>query len=411
MKTKTKVAAILENAILIDLSVFIIFAPFSKHAVKTAFWIAVVLWVLISIVKFGAKFCKHLIPATPLNKALLFFFSALIVSTVFSKDFGHSQSVFFERYLVYLIFFLIGSRLAGKRRNLFILTGAFFLGSLLIGTGMIWDYIHLSGDRFLYTCFGRGFHVAFYLVLYICLSSAIVFFAENKLLKAGGLMILLLLLPGLIFHASRTAWITVLAMILVMSFIKNRKLLLCLFAALITGILLLSPLLKQRLPLLGERAVAIFDPVTWRGGEAWGGRIELWETALAIFRDFPVFGAGPGMYEKLLYEYGPAGGYPYGGVHLHAHNSYLEIASELGAVGFLAFLWIFTVFFRNAFKSIRLLQDNNIMAIRTGMTGSVLGILMVAMACTLMTVGMQDAAVFWFLLGMASQTLYITVYE
>ncbi len=70
----------------------------------------------------------------------------------------------------------------------------------------------------------------------------------------------------------------------------------------------------------------------------WEQRQELWGRALYLMQDFPFTGVGLGMPEpviKLLYPtflIGPDGAW------FHVHNAYLQIGSEMGVPGLIAFL-------------------------------------------------------------------------
>jgi len=79
-------------------------------------------------------------------------------------------------------------------------------------------------------------------------------------------------------------------------------------------------------------------------------RVMIWKSALAMFRDHPLFGIGPGGVNKALRDYAPAdllamdGGKIEKG-YLNAHNGILNILAEFGAVGTVAaLLFIFFLF-------------------------------------------------------------------
>jgi len=396
---KIKLKDFLEKALVVNLSILIIFAPFSKRPVKVAFVIAVLIWLALKILEFRSQFYKYLIPHTPLNKPFFFFLSALIFSTVFSLDFFHSQSVFFERYLFYFLLFFIAIYAVKNEKNSFILAGACIAASLIICIGMIWDPLHVPVKWCWHTCFGRCLNLAPYLVLYTPLSCAIVLLARNKFLKISGSVSFLLALLCLIMHGSRGAWIAVLMTLLVVFFviIRNNKeksyrgLVLSLIF-----ILFFAGLVLSKSSLLQYRASLIFSPGRW-------DRLDLWKATFRIFKDHPVLGAGIGMHEKLFNDYAPPGGFA-GGVtyHLHGHNTYLEIASESGIIGFLAFIWLCSVFLINAMKSMSMRREADITAIHLAFIGSVLATLIAGLSGTCMIVGVQDAAVFWVLFGMAA---------
>ncbi len=72
-----------------------------------------------------------------------------------------------------------------------------------------------------------------------------------------------------------------------------------------------------------------------RGSDLYNGglgtRQELWSGALRMWRRHPLLGVGPGNYELEIAAYAP-------GVRTSANDYYLQVLSEQGAVGFLAFL-------------------------------------------------------------------------
>lgn len=63
------------------------------------------------------------------------------------------------------------------------------------------------------------------------------------------------------------------------------------------------------------------------------GRPHYWTSALAVFRDYPVFGTGLGTFADVYPAYGTI---PLEGRLTHAHNDYLEYLSDLGLLGFAA---------------------------------------------------------------------------
>jgi O-antigen ligase len=92
-------------------------------------------------------------------------------------------------------------------------------------------------------------------------------------------------------------------------------------------------------------------------------------------------------------------------LNLHAHNTYLEIASEMGTVGILAFLGIFLVFFAKALKKIPQLDkqgQEDEKAMFLGLLGTILCILIFAFSTTIITVGVNNSLYFWLLFGMAT---------
>jgi len=90
-------------------------------------------------------------------------------------------------------------------------------------------------------------------------------------------------------------------------------------------------------------------------------RLLIWQVALELIREKPVFGWGVGTFGvhyplaqgKFLSREENKGYIPQANRSIHAHNDYLEIWVETGIVGLLIFLWIIFSFYRRAFSFLR----------------------------------------------------------
>jgi len=68
-------------------------------------------------------------------------------------------------------------------------------------------------------------------------------------------------------------------------------------------------------------------------------RLEIWRTAILIFKDAPVVGIGRGNYEHVADEYVAKGlVHPMGAKAGHAHNAYLDVLASRGIIGFVVFM-------------------------------------------------------------------------
>jgi O-antigen ligase len=377
---------LVEKALLLNLSLFLIFSFYSKILSKVFLINGIFFLLLINILKNKSKFYRYLIPDTPLGKNLLVFFIAAILSTVFSLNPYHSQKILFNRYLLYIFSICLGFFISRPKNNLNILLGAFISGGIIIGMGGLLDYLRTRSGR-LFTSYGMSIDISFYLTMSIPLSFMILFFVKNKLLKIGAFFTLLSLLPCFVWNSSRAAWIAVVFSTLFIVFLRKRVLALILVAILIIIILFLPQNEKDRITSITRTTVLADRPA-------------MWKAALNIFKDHPVFGAGPGMYEKLFDKYYAAPEGYKGYTYLHAHNTYLELMAEMGVVGLLAFLGIFAVFLKYAFKTI-ISTSGDKQAIILGLTGTVIGILILCTTGTVIIVGLNTSALFWFLFGIA----------
>jgi O-antigen ligase len=69
-----------------------------------------------------------------------------------------------------------------------------------------------------------------------------------------------------------------------------------------------------------------------------GGRIDYWTNALAMFRDFPLFGTGLGTFKHAYFLYGKETGFVN-----HAHNEYVENLADMGALAFVVFFALLAI--------------------------------------------------------------------
>ncbi|MFH2138254.1 MAG: O-antigen ligase family protein [Candidatus Omnitrophota bacterium] len=260
-----------------------------------------------------------------------------------------------------------------------------------MGVGGIWDYFCLNLVR-LHTSFGRMISYASFLILQIPLCFIVLFYSKNKLLKSGAFIGIILLFFCLILNATRAAWVAIVVSLIIISFFKNRKFACGLLICIIIGGLFLPAQLKYR-------AITTADPLTW------GERVPLWNIAIRMFNDYPIFGVGLGMQEKLFSTYWKQSIYFPTFKYWHSHNNYLEIAAETGIVGILSFLYIFVTFLKNAYSRGKLLKDNESIVF-LGLTGCIIATLILAMSDSNVTVGVQDAAVFWFIFGIVSGLIF-----
>ncbi|MDD2703033.1 MAG: O-antigen ligase family protein [Candidatus Omnitrophica bacterium] len=398
-----KIIQFLKLILLLDFSILLALAPYSKMLVKIVLCVALFLGTLLVIAGFlenyqGKKeknllkvFFADPLPQNSFGKAILFFLFVSLCSVIISTNFLHSQRIFFERYIPYLLFFMFGYFLAKSKRNAAIIVIVFMAGVSVLGLGAIMDHLRAPAERIL-SSFGRQVNLSNFLVLAAPLSCVIFLFAKNRVLRFSGFITALLTFPSLIWNGSRAAWLVVPIAILLSCFLKNKKISLVILAVLFIGAYFLAPVYKKR-------AMTTFDVSSW-------SRTELYGTAVRIFKAYPFFGAGLGVYEKLMYDerFKPVDGYSPGPKHLHAHSTYLELLSEMGVIGFAAFLWIFFLFFRKIFlnKSLWKNEQNDTTAIIVGLNSSIMALLIFAFASTIIIVGVEDSAVFWFLFGVAA---------
>jgi O-antigen ligase len=98
---------------------------------------------------------------------------------------------------------------------------------------------------------------------------------------------------------------------------------------------------------LRERVITIADPDDVTVKE----RIYMWRSGIAMWREHPGLGVGPGGVKREYRHYAQAEALKQRTGHLH--NSALQILVELGVAGLLAWLWLWAAFFTEAVRLLR----------------------------------------------------------
>jgi O-antigen ligase len=131
---------------------------------------------------------------------------------------------------------------------------------------------------------------------------------------------------------------------------KERRLVIYFFLALLL-VILVSP------PDLQERLVEMFN---MQGDESVKGRLLQWQTGWRIFAAHPWFGWGWRDLMELYPAFAPAGAdlgkHPF--YIGHVHNNFLQMAISGGSLGLAAFLWLFAAIGKKLYSAWRRMPDS-----------------------------------------------------
>lgn len=154
---------------------------------------------------------------------------------------------------------------------------------------------------------------------------------ENTLARLGCILAALVFVALILHIQNRAAVVAVIAALFVFVFFSLSRL----RATALSIVLILIVVIGLPRTDVWERFGGVGEHLS-PGTE----RVALWYGGVAIFREFPVFGVGPGQYSVAvpLYTDGIGrGGQP------DAHNSFIEVLAETGAVGLFLFCWLLLV--------------------------------------------------------------------
>lgn len=155
-------------------------------------------------------------------------------------------------------------------------------------------------------------------------------FIENKGSRIVNGAVFMLFLFNLVFTSTRGAWLGFGLGLLIIAVVRYRKLLLSI-PILLIGVV--------TLPITRNRFLSILDPSNITDGT----RVKIWKTALKMFEENPILGVGNGNFIHRYDEYVTKYEYLYAGRTLFTtHNSYLKMFAELGVIGGVLFVLIYT---------------------------------------------------------------------
>lgn len=318
--------------------------PISIAATNTVWLFLFFLW----IIKIVREKTADL--SSPLTFAMLIFLCSACLSAVFGLDFSKSVKGLNEN-LLFFIFFLVFSNVknfnhAKKIMSIFLLSSAFmgFLGFLqyLIGNNLyVWD--HLPALPRLFSLFNFRAHgtrswaqtYSEGLLMALPISIFLLLHYKKKFFYPVSLCVCIFL--GIFFSYVRMVWISavVLMGIIFLMYIKRLKKLIYILIA-ISVLAVISNIFIDIRRSIFKRATDFNDPV----------RITMWKTSLEIYKDYPLSGVGLKNIKKVYPYYYQKLNFPKEFYKLsHLHNTFMHILVERGAIGFLAFLYLFSVYF------------------------------------------------------------------
>lgn len=383
-------------------SAFLMLGTYSELLAKIYVWIAMGSFCLLKFFAGSKRPLRDLLERTGLNGAIFFFLLIALLSTIFGISPGQSQETFFGRYLTYFFMFFVGAFLGKSRERVNILALALLAGSMIVGIGTIVDLAQAGHYSRTLTSFGLQIYAAYYLYAMSFFVGFVVICPslKKKIFYMAAAMPILI---AFFAQGSRGVFLGMFFAVLAVSFFcyADRR---C-----FKGLVSIAIILLLFLPLNSRRFFceeASLDIAVDGAGvskintENANVRLQMWEAAKNIFRQYPILGAGPDSYGTLMYDF-YAGEIEGGRIHLHAHNTYFEVLAEMGLAGLLSFLWIFVLFFKKAYTAL---------CQRKGVYQLSFLIMLVAVAiCDLFVstvlVGFTSAVAFWFLLGLGASSV------
>lgn len=283
----------------------------------------------------------------------LLYFSILLViisrilSLLFAKQIMSEQCLGPLRYIWGLLLIPIFSIIFSKYKNRYFFIIGFIVGVIVESIGGILKYLLSNGQLRGIFISGSSYVLQIYL-LFICIYAI----EKSKKYKISLYTLIFFLFLSIIFTGSRSAWILVLTMLIIMLLKKRKSLLKPLnIVKIVLFIILISVIILTFIP----KFSFIVNSVTmerFRSAVKLTGTINyrffLWEKAIRIFLEHPITGIGTGGFVRNMYIlpqtfYFKVSEYLEDVTH-SAHHAIFAILVETGIVGLISyFLWIISI--------------------------------------------------------------------
>jgi len=275
----------------------------------------------------------HRVPflKAPLAKLLLLFLAISLAHFLIVDDLALSLMEFMRFLSAFIIYILVWDG-ARNARNIRVIVNAILISSIIpVGAGI---YQVILGRGQFITGFIRAYGTfvhpnpfAFYLIIILALAVNLVFLKQNRLSRVA--LFGLIIFGGicLLLSFTRTAWFGFLLVIFVAAFFRDKRLF-WLFVALVLVFSFLTPIRSR-----------FYDLAT--SLNSLSHRLYIWKGGLAHLPEVPLMGRGLGSFVLLDVHQEPA------------HNDYLRVFLELGAVGLLAYLALAVMMIIKLFPAVK----------------------------------------------------------
>jgi len=317
----------------------------------------------------------------------------------------------FRLIIMYLIFFYMTNAITTKRDLKFIvvpiLVGLFaesllgifqYRGGQLFGLGLMGEAGKMATFRAISRVGGTlryPNNFAIYLGFFLPLAFILLFAPIRRIYKTICGLIFLVGVSTLILTLSRGGWTASMVSMVVLFILGLRARLFSLRRAIamaVVAIILLSIIIFTFQDIIFMRLFS--DDY----GAAWS-RIPLMKVAISIIKAHPLLGIGINNYAEVMQTYdNTIGGISFRLPYI-VHNSYLLIASEIGIIGLLFFLWFVVEIYKRGIRLIFNCDDKFITCIAVGILTGISAFLIHITIENLHMVS-QMFFIFWVLSGL-----------
>ncbi|MEW6088379.1 MAG: O-antigen ligase family protein [bacterium] len=337
----------------------------SLHSLKNVLIATILFWIIKKIIYKESSFIK-----TSLNLPVLIYLITFLIAVVFSSQ-PKVSFLYFRDFILYtsMVFLLINN--IDNKNKLEAILFIFLISVIYTSARGTIQHVNsrLGYDDGNYYSFGGRAEFGAAAVLTIpVLAGFLLNYRKNLTFSIFFVSGLIILITGMVVSYSRGSWIGFIAVILFfilmyVHILKNWRFFVLTFLTLVFLFLIIPSSLKQRMI-----SIADFKNTT-------GDRISAWKSSLAMIKDFPFLGIGPGTYDVIAQQYKGNDAKEDWTRGWHAHNIFLHVTSENGLIGLFSFLLIIFISFKKYFELQEKINDIHLKNLLNGTMASLGGYL------------------------------------
>ncbi len=316
------------------------------------------------------------LPRSGVEKGLLAFCAAVLLSIVFSPEPRQGLPVIFSILHYALLFYLLTDAMQNSHIRSAVLNALLVLSGILLALAILETYAAYLGWQsqagfwrvlppFPYRFTSLLMHAnAMMSYLNLLAPLALLTFLREKhfggrLLRGIWLGFYLLAIP---FSSSRGGWLGLATWVgVLLLYWAQRKInfkrVCAMPRRLLSAVGLLIPLILAGAILAGVRFISVFAAHPTHGNNPFGGRADLWLHALQIWLKSPWVGAGAGRTGLEFFTFTPS--IPPDYWPFHAHSLYLQVLSDFGAAGLIGFALLLGLFLLQLWRMLRTAEKEN----------------------------------------------------
>lgn len=333
------------------------------------------------------------------------FFAASAISIINSVSFNASfQGII--KLIKYILIFLVCSEEIRDKKHISRIIIAICSGVCLVAVDALWqmvfgyDFIRhnamqsAAGLPRPTAAFPNPNVFGIYMAALTPLIFGLTFFYFKGKSKLLMLIVSVLSLLGVYLSLSRGAGLGVYLAILFLSIANKKKLL----TSVLAGILIVFPFVMPKNIKQWAKEVN-YNPIVFMCNQ---DRISIYNNAINMIKHHPFIGVGLNTFSKNYgkYKTAQAEKYAHTADTIYAHNIYLQMAGETGLLGLAVFLLFLFQVFRQAFNTLRKLNDGYL---------KIIGLSLVACVIAFLVNGLTETSlyyprvvmVFWYLIGVS----------